>query len=106
MRVLKITFASARFLVLVFGFSSLQLSFVPLVLGPLIAGSGGHGTVSPRWAFAIMGVSAAIAIGTTAVYLATGYDLLLWVAVPSCLGSGALLFLTARLWLRQTPVAA
>ena len=45
---LKITFASARFLVLVFGFSSLQLSFIPLVLGPLIAGSGGRGTVSFR----------------------------------------------------------
>jgi hypothetical protein len=103
---LKITFASAGFLVLVFGFSSFQLSFVPLVLGPLIARSGGRGTVSPGWALAIMGVSAAVAIGTTAAYLVTGYDLLLSVAVPGCLGSGALLFLTARLWLRQTPVAA
>ena len=103
---LKITFASARFLVLVFGFSCFQLSFVPLVLGPLIAGSGGRGAVSPGWALAIMGVSAAVAIGTTAAYLATEYDLLLSVAVPGCLGSGALLFLLARLWLRQTPVVA
>jgi hypothetical protein len=103
---LKITFASAGFLVLVFGFSSFQLSFVPLVLGPLIARSGGRGTVSPGWALAIMGVSAAVAIGTTVAYLATGYDLLLSVAVPGCLGSGALLFLTARVWLRQTRVAA
>jgi hypothetical protein len=103
---LQITFASARFLVLVFGFSSLQLSFMPLILGPFIAGSGGRGTVSPRWALAIMGVSAAVAIGATAAYLATGYDLLLSAVVPGCLGSAALLFFTARLCLRQTPMAA
>jgi len=102
----EISFASARFLVLVFGFSSPQLSFVPLVLGPLIAGSGGLGTVSPGWALAIMGGSAAIGIGTTAAYLATGCDPWLSAVVPGCLGSGALLFITARLWLRQTAAAA
>jgi hypothetical protein len=102
---LKITFASASFLVLVFGFSSFQLAFVPLVLGPLIAGSGRRGTVSAGWALAIMGVSAVVAIGTTAAYLATEYDLLLLVLVPGCLGSGALLFLLARLWPRQTQAA-
>jgi len=102
---LKITFASASFLVLVFGFSSFQLSFVPLVLGPLIAGSDGRGNVSPGWALAIMGVSAAVAVGTTAAYLATKYDALLSLAVPGCLGSAALLFLTARLWLRRAQAA-
>ncbi|MGA3310138.1 MAG: hypothetical protein ABSD08_16225 [Xanthobacteraceae bacterium] len=102
----KITFASVRFLVLVFGFSSPQLSFVPLVLGPLIAGSGGLGTVSPGWALAVMGVSAAIGIGTAAAYLATGYDPWLSAAVLGCLGSGVLLFITARFWLRQTAAAA
>jgi hypothetical protein len=101
-----ITFASVKFLVLVFGFSSPQLSFVPLVLGPLIAGSGGLGTVSPGWALAVMGVSAAIGIGTAAAYFTTGYDPWLSAAVPGCLGSGALLFITARLWLRQTAAAA
>ncbi len=102
----KITIASARFLLLVFGFSSLQLSFAPLVLGPLIARSGGVGTVSPGWALAVMGISAAIGIGTTVAYLATGYDPWLSAAVPGCLGSGALLFITARLWSRQTAAAA
>ena len=102
----EITFASPKFLVLVFGFSSAQLSFVPLVLGPLIAGSDGLGTVSPRWALVVMGVSAAIGIGTTAAYLATGYDPWLSAVVPGCLGSGALLFITARLWLRQPAAAA
>jgi len=102
----NVTFASARFLVLVFGFSSLQLSFVPLVLGPLIGGSGGLGTVSPGWALAVMGVSAAIGIGTTAAYLVTGYDPWLSAAVPGCLGAGALFFTTARFWLRHTGAAA
>src|SRR5262249_44578728 len=97
---LKITFASPSFLVLVFGFSSFQLSLVPLVLGPLITGSGARGTVSPGWALAIMGVSAAVAVGASVAYFATEYDMLS-VAVPSCLGSGALLFITARLWQRR-----
>ena len=100
---LKITFASPSFLVLVFGFSSFQLSLVPLVLGPLVTGSGASGTVSPGWALAIMGVSAAVAVGASVAYFATEYDVLLSVAVPSCLGSGALLFMTARLWQWRTP---
>jgi hypothetical protein len=99
---LKITFASPSFLVLVFGFSSFQLSLVPLVLGPLMTGSGARGTVSPGWALAIMGVSAAVAVGASVAYFATEYDVLLSVAVPSCLGSGALLFMTARLWQWRT----
>jgi hypothetical protein len=52
-----------------------------------------------------MGVSAAVAVGTTAAYLATKYDALLSLAVPGCLGSAALLFLTARLWLRRAQAA-
>jgi len=99
---LKITFASPSFLVLVFGFSSFQLSLVPLVLGPLMTASGARGTVSPGWALAIMGVSAAVAVGASVAYFATEYDVLLSVAVPSCLGSGALLFMTARLWQWRT----
>jgi len=99
---LKITFASPSFLVLVFGFSSFQLSLVPLVLGPLVTGSDASGTVSPGWALAIMGVSAAVAVGASVAYFATEYDVLLSVAVPSCLGSGALLFMTARLWQWRT----
>lgn len=102
----EITFASARFLALVFGFSCLQLSFVPLILGPFIIKSGSLGAVSPGSALAVMGVSAAIGIGATAAYLLTGYDLWLWAAVPGCLGFGALIFVTARLWLRRSTAAA
>jgi hypothetical protein len=45
-------------------------------------------------------------MGTTVAYLATGYDPWLSAVVPSCLGSGALLFITARLWLQQPAAAA
>jgi hypothetical protein len=102
----EITFASDRFLVLVLAFSCLQLSFVPLVLGPLIVKSGRCGTLNPGWAIAVMAVSVTVGIGTTAAYLSTGYDLWQWAAVPGCLGSGALVFATARLWLRCPEVVA
>jgi hypothetical protein len=94
-----ITLSSNSFLALVLGFSCLQISFMPLVLGPLIGGSGG-GTVNPGWAIAVMGAGAVIGSSTVAAYLATGYDPWLWAAVPGCLGSSTLLFITAGLWPR------
>lgn len=97
----EITAGNLSFPALVIGFSCLQLSFVPLVFGPLIVRSGSLGTVSPNWALAVMGISAAIGIGTTAAYLSTGYDLWQWAAVPGCLGSGALVFATALLSARR-----
>jgi hypothetical protein len=102
----EITLASPRFLVLLFGFSSAQLSLVPLVLGPLLAGSSGLAAVGPGWALVVMVVSTAIGIGATVAYLATGYDPWLSAVVPSCLGSGASLFIAARLWLRRPAAAA
>jgi hypothetical protein len=89
----EITFASGRFLALVLGCSSLQLALVPLVCGALIAKS--TRLAGPGWALAIMGVGAATAIGTTAAYLSTGYDLWQWATVPACLGSGAVIFAIA-----------
>ena len=87
-------FASVSFLVLVLGFSCLQLSFIPLVLGPLIVKTGSlkseslksesPGTLSPGWALAVMGVSAAVGIGAATAYLSTGYEPWLWAAVPGC----------------------
>jgi hypothetical protein len=96
----EITLSSSSFLALVLGFSCLQISFAPLVLGPLIGRSDRRGTVNPAWAVAIMGVGAVIGSGTVAAYLATGYDPWLWAAAPSCLGSTTLLFLAACLWPR------
>jgi hypothetical protein len=98
----ELTFAGATFLGLVFSFSSAQLSFTPLVLGPLIIGADRFGTLTPRWALAILIVSSAIGIGTVTVGLVTGYDSSLSWAVPGCLGSALLLFVLASLWRERT----
>jgi hypothetical protein len=94
----EITLSSSSFLALVLGFSCLQISFAPLVLGPLIGRSGRRGAVNPGWAVAVMGVGAVIGSGTVAAYLATGYDPWLWAAAPGCLGSSTLLFIAACFW--------
>jgi hypothetical protein len=96
----EITLSSGSFLALVLGFSGLQISLAPLVLGPLIGRSGRRGTVNPGWAVAVMGGGAVIGSGTVAAYLATGYDPWLGAAVPGCLGSSTLLFIAACLWSR------
>jgi hypothetical protein len=101
---LCITFTSSKFLALVFAFSCAQLSFVPLVLGPLTSRtSEGPGTVQPGWALAILGISAVVGVGAITVYFTTGDEPWLWAAVPACLGTGVLLFAVARL---QTARAA
>jgi hypothetical protein len=100
-----ITLTSSSFLALVIGFSCLQISFAPLVLGPLVGRSGGCGTVNPGWAVVVMLVGALIGSGTVAAYLATGYDPWIWAATPGCLGSSTLLFLAACFWRRQTEAA-
>ena len=94
----EIDFSSGRFLALVFVFCCAQLSFAPLVLGPVIGRTTrGVGGVSPGWALAVVSFSAAIGMGTAAMYFAAGHEPWLWVAVPACLGSGFLLFTIARL---------
>jgi len=103
----QIGFASSTFLALLFALYCAQLSFVPLILGPVIGRtSGGRGTVSPRWALVILGSSSAIGLGTVIVYIMTGNESSLWAAVPACLGSGLLLFTVARLLSGARPGAA
>jgi hypothetical protein len=95
---LQITFTGGKFLALVFAFSCAQLSFVPLVLGPLIGRTReGSGAVSPPWALGILGLGTAVGVGAAAAYLATGHEPWLWAAIPACLAAGALLFGVARL---------
>jgi hypothetical protein len=94
---LRIDFTSSTFLALLFAVCCAQLSFVPLVLGPILARSrGSWGTVSPGWALAILGCGATAGVAAVTVYLATGTEAWLWTAVPACLGSGLVLFVIAR----------
>jgi hypothetical protein len=97
-----LTMGRAKFLGLVLGFSSAQLSFAPLVLAPLIIGTRGFGTLTPGWALAVLIVSSSIGVGITATGVAVGIDLLLPWAAPACLGSAAALFVIASS-LRQRP---
>jgi hypothetical protein len=95
----QMSFTSSAFLALLFAFYCAQLSFVPLILGPVIGRTcGGIGTVSPGWALVILGSSAAIGVCAVTVYLVTRNEPWLWAAVPACLGSGLVLFTIARLW--------
>jgi hypothetical protein len=95
---LQITFTGSKFLALVFAFCCAQLSFVPLVLGPLVGRTGERsGTVSPPWALGILGLGTAAGVVAAAAYLATGHEPWLWAAIPACLATGTLLFGVARL---------
>ena len=95
---LQISFTSNKFLALLFVFYCAQLSFVPLILGPVIGQAGRASVnVSSGWALVIMGASAAAGAGAVCVYLTIGDELWLWAAVPACLVSGLLLFAAARL---------
>jgi hypothetical protein len=95
---LQITFTGSKFLALVFAFCCAQLSFVPLVLGPLVGRTGERsGTISPPWALGILGLGTAAGVVAAAAYLATGHEPWLWAAIPACLATGTLLFGVARL---------
>jgi hypothetical protein len=90
---------SLGMLTLLFVLFCAQLSFVPLVLWPVIGrGDAGYGTVSPGWALIILGTGTAVGVGAAIIYLTTGIEPWLWAAVPACLGSSFLLFAIARLW--------
>jgi hypothetical protein len=92
-------------LALLFACFCAQLSFVPLVLWPIIGGgAGGYRTVGPAWALATIGIGVAVGFGAAIIYLATGNEPALWAAVPGCLGSSFSLFAVARLRRQlQTP---
>ena len=96
---LQPSYTSSAFLGLLFALCCAQLSFVPLLLGPLIGRRGaGMATVSSGWALGILAVGAATGLVAVALYASTGRESWLWAAVPACLGSGLALFTLARLW--------
>jgi hypothetical protein len=89
----RIGFASGVLFALVSTLCCAQLSFAPLVLGPIVAHArGGHGAVSPGWAVAILAVGFGAGVAAVAGYLVTGVDAWLWSAAPAALGSGFVLF--------------
>ena len=95
---LQISFTSGEFLGLLFALCCTQLSFVPLLLGPLMRRrSAAAATVSSGWALAILAVGAAVGLVGVALYASTGREAWLWAAVPACLASGLVLFMLARL---------
>jgi hypothetical protein len=100
---LQISFTSSEFLGLLFALCCTQLSFVPLLLGPLMRRrSAAAATVSSGWALVILAVGAAVGLVGVALYASTGRESWLWAAVPACLGSGLVLFMLARLWPGKT----
>ena len=104
---LKVNYTSGAFLALLFAFSCPQLSFIPLIFGPLLGRtSEGFATVSSTWALVILACGAAAGLVAVAIYVATGSEPWLWAAVPACLASGLLLFALARLWPARTGAAA
>ena len=104
---LQVNYTSGAFLALLFAFSCAQLSFIPLILGPLLGRtSEGFATVSSTWALVILASGAAAGLVAVAIYVATGSEPWLWAAVPACLASGLLLFALASLWPARTGAAA
>jgi hypothetical protein len=86
---------SSTFFAVSFACWCVPLSSVSLVLAPMVLGS--RGTVGAYWALFIVGGAAVSGITAVIVYVATGAEPWLWAAVPACLGSGLVLFATARL---------
>jgi hypothetical protein len=97
------TFASAKFLGLVFCFGCIQLSFIPLVLVPFVTKD--FGNLAPRWALAVMVVSSAIGIVITVIAFLTGNDSWFPFVVPACLATAVSLFVIGRLSRRRAAAA-
>jgi hypothetical protein len=74
-----------------------QLPFLPLLVGSLVRGGNGWGTVSANWALLIVAGAAGVGIAAVIAFLATGAEPWLWAAGPACLGSALVLFAIARL---------
>lgn len=91
----KISFDSSLFLALVFAICCAQLTFIPLLLRPLVDEQHA-GRVNPGSALAVLAAGCAGALSAVAIYLATGREAWLWAATPTCLGLGLLLNAVTR----------
>ena len=76
---------------LLFAVAGTQLSYVPLVLGPIIdATSRGFGRVSRGWAMATICVGFLVTASAVALSLATADQWWLWAGIPANLGLSVL----------------
>jgi hypothetical protein len=97
-QVTRIKLTSGLVVALFFTVASTQLSYVPLVLGPIIGkASRGFAPVTPGWALIIICSSFAIGICAVTIYLITQDESWLWTAVPANLAFALLLFVVAQL---------
>jgi len=78
---------------LLFAVAGTQLSYVPLVLGPIIGATGrGFGPVSQGWAMVIICAGFLGTVCAVALSLATADEWWLWAAIPANLGLSVLLY--------------
>jgi len=78
---------------LLFAVAGTQLSYVPLVLGPIIGATGrGFGPVSRGWAMVIICAGFLGTVCAVALSLATADEWWLWAAIPANLGLSVLLY--------------
>lgn len=102
-RFLQVKFGGSTYIALLFAFYCAQLSFVPLILGPIVRRKGKpFGVVSANWALAILALGATAGISPIALYLFTGIENWLWAAVPACLFTGLFVFIVARWRMEKT----
>jgi len=89
---------------LLFAVAGTQLSYVPLVLGPIIGATGrGFGPVSQGWAMVIICAGFLGTVCAVALSLATADEWWLWAAIPANLGLSVLLYaLVQRFSKRET----
>ena len=83
---------------LLFAVAGTQLSYVPLVLGPIIGATGrGFGPVSQGWAMVIICAGFLGTVCAVALSLATADEWWLWAAIPANLGLSVLLYALVQL---------
>ena len=87
---------AGEFVALLVALACAQLALAPLVLGPIIAGTGPFKGVSPGWALIVLGSGAGSGVAAAALYIATGVEAWLWSASPICLASGWAIYAIAR----------
>jgi len=98
----KISFGSSQYLSLLFSFYCAQLSFVPLILGPILLHPKRN--VSSGWALFVLLAGTTAGILPVGWSLYTGSEIWFWSGIPLCLTVGVLLYLLGLLICRENKV--